>query len=115
VTPARGIVLVRPVETPESLPGGRIVLTDKTRTDWTAGQMEVVAIGQEPICKAWDDGCERQHSVKVMTRAPDNPRYHPCTIGLGDWVLVRHRALLETDQSGLFACHQDDLLAVLNS
>jgi len=109
VTPARGLVLVRPVETPESLPGSRIVLTPQTRTEWTAGQMEVVAIGAPAYCK--DAECERDHFLYRDTGEPTHcPAY-----SVGDWVLVRHRALLETDQEGLFACHQDDLLAVLSS
>jgi len=93
--------LLRSVETPESLPGSRIVLTPQTRTDWTAGQMEVVAIGAPAACQ--DVDCERPHAAGS----------HPLDAQRGDWVLVRHRALLETDQEGLFACHQDDIYAIL--
>jgi len=111
VTPARGLVLVRPIETPDSLPGSPIVLTEKTRTDWTAGQMEVVAIGAPSICE--DVDCERPHDQAHY--AEGLPREHRRPCGEGDWVLMRHRSLIETHQDGLYAAHQDDVLAVLNS
>lgn len=105
MTPARGKLLVRPVETPETLPGGRIILTEPTRHTLTSQQAEVVAIGAPSRCD--DDDCERPHNTVT------DHRCHPLRLELGAWVLLAHRALTETDQLGLFVCSQDDVLAVL--
>ena len=110
MTPARGVVLLKPIETPEQF--GHILLIPKTRDDWTAGQMEVVAIGAPAYCVDADcDRCNRLAGKALWSEAFT----HPTSAKAGDWVLVRHRALSDTHESGLFACHQDDLLAVLSS
>jgi len=108
--PARGLLTVRPVETPEMLPGGRIVLTETTREALTAGQMEVIDIGAPSICE--DPDCERPHLGIVGDRMI---QAHLTTVRPSDWVLIRHRALLPTHQAGLYCCAQDDILAVLQA
>ena len=120
LTPARGLVLVRPVQTPETLPHGRIVLTETTRDTLTAGQMEVVAIGAPSICE--DADCERPHQAETPGIAPHWHRFgwedakgYFLRVQAGDWVLIRHRSLLPTHQTGLFCCAQDDVLAVLQA
>lgn len=106
MTPARGLVTLRKVETPETTPHGRIVLTPETRDTLTSHQMEVVAIGAPPICT--DDHCERPHLPDF-----EEDRTHPVGVHRGDWVLVRHRSLTETHQEGLYVCQQDAVLAIL--
>lgn len=107
MTPARGLVTLRRVETPDMLPAGRIVLTPETREQLTSQQMEVVAIGAPPVCE--DADCERPHELG------EDWRTHAIHFRRRDWVLVRHRSLVETPEAGLYACQQDDILAVLVS
>ena len=101
--PSRGLVLVRPVETPERLAHSRIILTDKTREVMTTHQMEVVSVGAPSICE--DPDCERPHAWN----------HHVGGVSQGDWVLVRHRSLTETHEDNLFAVAQDDVLAILQA
>jgi len=102
---------VRPVETPETLGGGRIVLTQRTRDEMTTHQMEVVSVGAPSICEDWD--CERPHDE--AGHAEGLRREHISSCRAGDWILVRHRGLQETDRDGMYICHQDDVLAVLRT
>src|SRR5947207_14319942 len=116
MTPARGKVVVRPVETPETLAGGKILLTEKTREAMTSHQMEVVAVGLAAHCD--DADCERQHVYEGATRLPGaniwhlDGALHPCGIQPHEWVLVAYRSLSETDTDGIFICSQDDVLAL---
>lgn len=113
--PARGKVLVRRVETLETLPGGRIVLTEATREGLTAQQAEIVAVGYPMRCAAFPD-CERPHEAAFHAppgRFSDEPHYHPRPVTVGQWVLLAPRSLVETDEPGLYVVSQDDVLAVL--
>lgn len=82
------------------------MLTADTRHAMTLGQVEVVAMGAPSICE--DPDCERPH-----TTSTDAPQVHPTETKPGDWVLIRHRALSETHQDGLYVCQQDAVLAIL--
>ena len=115
MTPARGLVLLRHIETSETLPQGKVILTPSTRDTLTAGQMEVVAIGYPARCETFPD-CERPHLAALgapVGKFPLEPHFHPAGIHAGDWVLVRHRSLTGTHEDGLFCCAQDDILARL--
>ena len=101
MTPARGKLFVRPVNTPETLSHGRIILTPATRNTLVSGQFEVVSLGEPTKCD--DPDCERHHWAK----------HHIHGLTRGDWVLVRHRSLTETHEDNLYCCSQDDVLAVL--
>lgn len=91
------------IETPETLGGGRIVLTEGTRQELTSQQMEVVDTGAWDFCPHAD--CERPH---------DSFGCHPIAgLARGQWVLLAPRSLTETDVDGLYCCHQDDVLAIL--
>ena len=106
--PARGLVYVRPVETAESIPGGRIILTEATRQNMTSCQAEVVSVGAPAYCS--DVDCERPHgwlSYDITSR------WHATVVQRGDWVIVMHRSLTETHLDGLFCCNQDEVLAIL--
>lgn len=109
MNPARGMVLVKPIETAESLPDGKILLTERTRQDLTSHQMEVLTVGEYAMCE--DTDCERPHYWEVAFQ----PRLHRCNIKVGDWVLVAHRNLSETDTDSVFICSQDAVLAVLQA
>jgi len=114
IQPARGKVLVKRIETAESLPGGRIFLTPKTREDLTAQQVEVVAIGAPAYCDSED--CERPHLPSVgITSDPMRYRTHTLRIAPSDWVLLAPRSLSESGEDGLYICNQDDVLAVLTA
>lgn len=110
MTPARGKLFVRPVETPESLPGGKILLTESTRKDLTAQQAAVVALGDFPYCD--DLECEREHWSKEPQPGVYHGR-HFFHAKVGSWVLLAPRCLVETDEPNLYVCSQDDVLAVL--
>lgn len=100
------------IETPECIPGGQIVLTAQTREDLTSYQMEVLAVGEPVYCI--DPDCERCNYLMGKAVYPE-AFMHPCGAKAGDWVLVAPRCLIETDQSGLYCCHQGDILAILEA
>lgn len=108
--PARGLVTLRKVETPETMLEGCILLTSETREQLTSHQMEVVQVGAPAYCL--DEDCERCNRLLGMVTYPE-AFTHPTTTKPGDWVLVRHRSLTETHEDGLYACSQDDVLAIL--
>lgn len=110
LNPARGLVLLKPIETSETLGQGKIILTLTTREAMTTHQMEVVAIGAPSLCE--DTDCERPHITGHLGTKWYN-QFHPHHLTEGDWVLVRHRSLLETHQEGLYCAHQDDIQAIL--
>jgi len=108
---------VRPVETPETIGGGKILLTEKTRQDMTSHQMEVIALGLPSRCVHWAE-CERPHCTTATSYFPGGEPVeatHICDAKVGDWVLVAHRSLSETDTDGIFICSQDDVLAILHA
>ena len=108
--PARGKLFVKHIETDETLLNGRIILTEATRDLITACQMMVVAVGAPEWCD--QEGCERLH-VLDTTRQGKNVPTHRCTLSLEDWVLLRHRSLVETHREDLYCCNQSDVLAIL--
>lgn len=59
MTPARGLVLVRLADTEETLPGGRILLTQNVREEMASYQVEIVSVGAPEICQ--DKHCMRDH------------------------------------------------------
>jgi len=91
VTPARGLLQVRPIRTEERFPGSAIVLLESTRERLTAQQAEVVAIGPEEVCD--NDDCERQH----LLTGTGMTQLHPCDLEAGDWILVEPRVELELE------------------
>ena len=115
MNPARGMLLVKPVETAQSLPDGNILLTERTRQDLTSHQMEVLAVGYPAQCLTFPD-CERPQLAALSAPVgafPGEPHFHPCDAKVGDWVLVAHRSLSETDTDGIFICSQDAVIARL--
>lgn len=109
--PARGRLLVRPVETEETMPGGHIILTAKSRETLTAHQCEVVAVGSPALCHDPED-CERPQAAHAID---DEGMVHPSNVAVGDWLLVRPRCFVEGPEPERkeWYIHQDDVLAVL--
>jgi hypothetical protein len=109
MSPARGVLFVRHVETADQLPGGRILLPASVQAALTQLQMTVVDVGLPVVCE--DQDCGRRHgweTDKVWTA-----RVHPVDVAPGDWVVVKPRSLRDLDGSDLQCCGHDDVLAVL--
>lgn len=109
MSPARGVLFVRHVETADQLPGGRILLPASVQAALTQLQMTVVDVGLPVVCE--DQDCGRRHgweTDKVWTA-----RVHPVDVAPGDWVVVKPRSLRDLDGSDLQCCAHDDVLAVL--
>lgn len=110
--PARGTLLVRPVETANTFIGGSIVIPDIAKQRLTAHQCEVVEVGAKEICE--DADCERDHVEEGWI---EGAMAHP-SYGLqrGDWLLVRPRCYVDMDDptGHLRLIRQDDVLAVLH-
>ena len=99
--PRPGTALVRPIQTRETLPGGRIVLTQTMRDSMTANQMELVAMGipaprDEPDPDL--DCLDRQ----LQSLSP------------GAWLVVKPRTWIELDSTHtLFLLPHEAIVAVL--
>jgi len=102
--PARGLILLKPVQTAESFAGSSIVLLETTRERWTGFQAEVVAVGEFPFCE--EDDCEREH----WTNGPGLSKLHHCTLEPGDWVLTEPRQFVELADRQWLA-PQDSIIA----
>lgn len=113
--PTRGLCLVRKPETEETLPGGYIVLTPKSRDDLTACQVEIVDVGPDSVCEDLDE-CGREHETGEdhRGRAIGFHRAAP-QLQRGAWALIRHRALLDVGENDVWLVAQDDVLAVLEA
>ena len=114
-TPARGLLLVRPVDTAEHLPGGRIVLTADTREKLTANQVEVVAVGAfalcDPAASRETRKCQRSHVVLAGLRLHAHP------VRAGDWVVIAPRTTIEgpDPEHKEWYVHQDSVLGIFNA
>ena len=104
MTPARGTVLVRKIETEDTYRGGKILLPETARENLTANQVEIVAVGFPATCE--DEDCERPH---------DANRGHPVLPGyrLPQWAILAPRSLVATHEDGLFIAAQDAVLAIV--
>lgn len=133
VSPARGVLLVRPIETAETMPGGRILLTADHRAALTAQQCEVVAVGAFAACDQQrsraERKCARPHALDNCDGCPANPgtdnanrtdccgrRVHPHDIHVGDWLLVAPRTYIagpDPERPERFL-HQDNVWGIFN-
>lgn len=113
VGPTRGVILVRPVETEETVPGGKIILTEETRERLAADQVQLIEVGPGDVCE--NEHCSRPHETTisrnghaVRTHVVD-PRFVPEA-----WVLVQPRSFVDAGhetEKRYFARH-DDVRAV---
>lgn len=100
--PARGKVLVKPVETLPTLGGGRIILPESTRGHWAMGQYEIVEVGMPAWCE--DEDCLHaglEHS-------------HPFPLEAGAWVLARPRTAIDAGRDGCYFVAQADCIGVFS-
>jgi hypothetical protein len=106
--PARGRVLIKKPDTEECLPGGSIIIPEKSREAYAANQFLVVSVGESEACE-WPEDCEQEThafpSIK-LTVHPIDPRIVP-----GAWVVVRPRSLVDAGD-GLYLVRQTDILGV---
>lgn len=126
MTPARGLVLVRLADTEETLPGGRILLTQNVREELAAYQCEVLAVGEPDFCE--NKKCDRDHEYEgVPCDCPldyigpcptPSLKYHIISdlLVVGAWCVVKHRSFVPSDDphGKTFYVRQDDVLAVLS-
>lgn len=118
MTPARGRCVVRKVETPESLPGAKIVLLQETRDTLTAQQAEIVAVGELAYCEDFGECPRVAHVLRENHELSSADTitadiFHPFTAKPGDWVLLAPRSLTEGPDSETYLVNMDDVLCVL--
>lgn len=126
--PATGLVLVTPVETAETLPGGKILIPEDARSAFAKAQMEVLAVGAPERCE--DEDCLRAHGCRICIdrneqggqhwqpdHDPELARCHPIPrcVEPGSWVLVAHRAPIRVQDypRPLYVVRQRDVIAVI--
>lgn len=108
--PARGKVLIKKPDTEETLPGGSIIIPDKSRETYAANQFLVVEVGLPEECE-WPDDCSRfAHRFESMKLCvhPIDERVRP-----GAWIVVRPRSLVDVGE-GLYLITQDDVVGVFS-
>jgi hypothetical protein len=114
--PARGLLLVRPIEAEETYMGGCVVVPEGARQRLTAWQCEAIEVGYPEICD--DENCDRVHvGLSFLKPAPlDEPQMHHCLVRAGDWLLVRPRSYIAADEyAKLWLVRQGDVLAIFLS
>ena len=102
LAPRPGLALVRPVQTAESLPGGKIILTENVRRYTAMAQVELVAIGSEAEADDYQWGEDED------SRWDELQRLQP-----GAWLLLGSRSQIETTDPDLFLIRHEDIVAVL--
>lgn len=116
MTPARGLCLVRPAETHETIAGGTIILPQSVREGISQYQCEVVAVGRPAICE--DEDCERPHEWVIrpkdnMLMPTEDMHPIPAILVPGAWVLVKPRSFIAASETeSLYFIRQDDVLGV---
>lgn len=115
--PARGMLLVRPVEVEDTVRG--VVRPAQAVARMTSAQAEVISVGEPELCEAED--CTRVHAFRLSTTdagdVVSGMRVHPCDVKPGDWILCRPRSFIETAEPERkeWFVHQRDVLAILGS
>ena len=106
--PARGTVLLKPVETEETLAGGSIIIPEKSRERMAQNQHQVVAVGLPEICEYPTDCDHDSHELapNLASLVPIDPRIIPEA-----WVIVRSRSLVDAGD-GQYLVRQDQVLGV---
>ena len=111
--PSRGNLLVKPVETEECIPGGKIVLTANAREQMAAYQCEVVSVGLPEACDDYEN-CNRNHALNLTCEGPEHPL--DARLSPGAWVYCRPRSLVDASHptERLYFIRQSDVLAVFS-
>ena len=103
---ARGRLLVKPIETQETLGGGKIIVPDSARESWVQSQYEIVAVGDAPYCD--DEDCEQTH-VKFFDRTVHEVEER---LKSGAWILCRPRATVDAGERDRYFVSMDDVIGV---
>lgn len=101
--PKAGLALVRPIDTEDTLPGGKILLSPSYRASLTAQQAEIVAIGPPQRCHE-PETCNRPHTT--TGRHVVDQRLVP-----GAWVLCAKWSYVEVAPD-LYAVAHEALIGV---
>lgn len=101
VFPARGLALIRHIETAESYANSSIVIPEQARDRVAHCQFIVVKVGNYAFCEDVEE-CGRRHTKKGE---------HRHELRVSDWVLVRFRSWGPTPDPDLFVVKQEDILA----
>jgi hypothetical protein len=112
--PARGVVLIRPVQTEECFAGGKIIVPEQVRDKIAADQVQVLEVGPPEICE--NEACCRPHETTI-SRNGLSIRVHPTDPRLvdGAWVLVQPRSFVQATEENQYFAKQDDVRAVLST
>lgn len=96
----KGLAFVRPITTQETLPGGRIILTQHDREQMSAMQAEIVRVGPPVPCE--DEACpvagKHQHGDSRLQS--------------GAWVLCAKWSQVGITGSDLRIVKQSDIIGV---
>lgn len=108
--PARGRVLIKKPDTEETLPGGRIIIPEKSRELYAANQFQVVSLGDPERCDFPEDCGLEAHKFLSLKECvhPIDPRIKP-----GAWIVVRPRSLVDAGENQ-YLVRQTDVLAVFS-
>lgn len=111
--PARGKILVTPIETEQTMPGGSIILIDDTRQKLASHQMTVLAVGAPAFCDDPEHCDVLVHGKELLDGTWYD--YHPNDplITDGAWVFVQPRSLVPaSDREPHYLITADDILGV---
>jgi hypothetical protein len=120
VIPARGCVIVRPVQTGETLGNSSIIIPEPYREQMASHQMIVQSVGEPEICEDPEE-CGQMHSSEGLDRdklkALGWPWLHPTDkrIKPDAWILVRNRSLVEISaEDKFYSVKTSDVLGVFS-
>lgn len=116
--PTRGLALVTRITTTGKI--GSLYIPPAAETRMTAQQVEIVAVGPPTYYDADDppEWVERQRDRfvpwlvgrgRMVLERPVDAR-----LTKGAWVILKSHRLLVTDQEGVFAVAQSDIVAVVD-
>lgn len=116
--PARGITLFRKVETDDRI--GSIIAPSQYVDAATAFQGEIVAVGLDEWCEAeeTEKPCgymDHEHGAEPIIKGRKfvvSPTHPNPPLKAGDWVLLKPRSWVETDERGVYAVRTSDILGL---
>lgn len=115
---ARGLCLVKYVETQDTLPGGKVVLVDDARRNLARYQVEIVDVGPPEICED-RDSCPLPAYLHAFDDPPNEWVHVRLTNGRlspGAWAIVRPRSMFATSvESDLYVVKQRDVVGVFRT
>ena len=116
--PTRGLALVTRITTTGKI--GSLYIPPAAETRMTAQQVEIVAVGEPTLYDAEDPPAwverHREGFREWTTPRGRGVLERPVDARLteGAWVILKSHRLLVTDQEGVFAVAQSDIVAVVD-